>query len=267
MESVSCFGLKSLKEEILKQLAIGKKVVSFNLEFDVGYVIGTQKICFSETDDVSAELQKIIKKGYSLWCEGIDARKRSSSIVHVIDDEDEEDAPAKRKSKKTVSALEERKTQVLQAANELKEKHGDEYNMVQYKFWAESLVNERHKRGDSPPHGLIWGGQVGKPKYSRSDSGRETQSMLRSVGDMAMTIATAIKSPEADVRKETPVTNTSTSSTSSNVGISPGRKIDLQGKLLHQLELAHGMFERGTVTAEQFEKRRGSIMTQLERLD
>ena len=81
-------------------------------------------------------------------------------------------------------------------------------------------MNERHKSWDSPPHRLIWGGQVGKPKYSRSDSGRETQSMLRSVGDMAMTIATAIKSPEADVRKETPVTNTSTSSTSSNVGIS-----------------------------------------------
>ena len=129
---------------------LGKKVVSFDLEFDVGYMIGAQRISFSETDDVAAELQRITPKGYSLWCDGVDtmARKRSSSVVHVIDDEEEEEAsevPEKRASKHKkpkVSALEEGKSKILQVATDLKEKHGDGYNMVQCKFWAETLVNE-----------------------------------------------------------------------------------------------------------------------------
>jgi len=114
---------------------------------------------FSETDDVAAELQRITPKGYSLWCDGVDtmARKRSSSVVHVIDDEEEEEAnevPEKRASKHKkpkVSALEERKSKILQVARDLKEKRGDSYNMVQYKYWAETLVNERHKSWDNPP--------------------------------------------------------------------------------------------------------------------
>jgi len=102
LEPVDRFRLKSLKEEILEQL--GKKVVSFDLEFDVGYMIGAQRISFSETDDVAAELQRITPKGYSLWCDGVDtmARKQLSSVVHVIDDEEEEEAnevPEKRASK------------------------------------------------------------------------------------------------------------------------------------------------------------------------
>ena len=41
----------------------------------------------------------------------------------------------------------------------------------------------------------------------------------------------------------------------------------MQGKLLQQLELVRTMFERGIITTEQFEKRRESLMTELEKLD
>ena len=67
--------LKSLKEEILGQL--GKSIVCFDLEFDVGYMMGTQKISFSETDDVGDHMQKILNKGYRLWCEERDSRKQA----------------------------------------------------------------------------------------------------------------------------------------------------------------------------------------------
>ena len=36
--------VESLREEILEQL--GKNVVSFQLNFDVGYMTGNQRICF-----------------------------------------------------------------------------------------------------------------------------------------------------------------------------------------------------------------------------
>ena len=57
--------LKRLKVIILEQL--GKSVLSFRLGFDVGYgVSGTNRIYFSQSDDVKSELRTIVKKGYSL---------------------------------------------------------------------------------------------------------------------------------------------------------------------------------------------------------
>ena len=37
--------------------------------------------------------------------------------------------------------------------------------------------------------------------------------------------------------------------------ISPGRKIDLQSKLLHNLQLLHFMYEKRALTTQQFDKR------------
>ena len=51
-----------------------------------------------------------------------------------------------------------------------------------------------------------------------------------------------------------------------NTGISPGRKIDYQEKLLNQVDLLHRMFEHRAITADQFEKRRESLLTQLDSL-
>ena len=57
LKGFASYRLRSLKEEILEQL--GKKVICFDLEFDVGYMKGTQRICFSQSDDVAAELWKM----------------------------------------------------------------------------------------------------------------------------------------------------------------------------------------------------------------
>ena len=83
--------------------------------------------------------------------------------------------------------------------------------------------------------------------------------MMKSVSEMALQIATAIK--------ESPPKSSAHTTSSVSVGISPGRKIDMQGKFLQQLELVHNMFERGAITSDQFEKRRESVMKQLETLD
>ena len=123
--------LKSLKEEILEQL--GKSIVCFDLEFDVEYMMGTQKISFSETDDVGDHMQKILNKGYRLWCEGRDSRKRADHDL-------EEDQTTKPNPKKTkMSAFEERSAQVLTIAKQLKEKHGDKY-----KTWYQINFGVKH---------------------------------------------------------------------------------------------------------------------------
>ena len=48
--------LKSLCEHILEQL--GKNVVSFDLQFDVGYYSSTHKICFVNGDDIKTEIKR-----------------------------------------------------------------------------------------------------------------------------------------------------------------------------------------------------------------
>ena len=53
--------LKSLCEHILEQL--GKNVVSFDLQFDVGYFSSTHKICFIDGDDIKTELKRLSKAG------------------------------------------------------------------------------------------------------------------------------------------------------------------------------------------------------------
>ena len=249
LKQVRSMTLKSLKEEILEQL--GKSIVCFDLEFDVGYMMGTQKISFSETDDVSDHMQKILDKGYRLWCEGRDSRKRADHDL----EEGQTTKPNPKKPK--ISAFEERSAQVLTIAKQLKEKHGDKYNMVQYKFWGETLVSKQYKNWEIPPPGLIWGNSNKESKHAGAKSRNCVDAeMMKSVGEMAIQIATAIKSPQK-----------ANNNPSETTGISPGRKIDMQGKLLQQLELVHTMFEKGAITTEQFEKRRESLMTQLEKLD
>ena len=47
--------VKNLREEILEQL--GRNVVSFMLDFGVGYMAGNQRICFGEKDETGLQLQ------------------------------------------------------------------------------------------------------------------------------------------------------------------------------------------------------------------
>jgi len=61
------------------------------------------------------------------------------------------------------------------------------------------------------------------------------ENAVKCVGEMAMKITTAIKSNTSPLTPEKAV--------SSAISISPVRKIDMQGKLLQQLELIHSMLE------------------------
>ena len=80
--------LKCLREQILEQL--GKSVVSFDLQFDVGYLSGTHKICFAVSDNIGAKLKRLHEKGKSLWCDGFLAKPNMSSVV-CLDSDSEED--------------------------------------------------------------------------------------------------------------------------------------------------------------------------------
>ena len=54
-----------------------------------------------------------------------------------------------------------------------------------------------------------------------------------------------------------------TTSSSLEHGISPGRKTKL---LFNQTDMLHKMYERGAITSNQFETRRESLLSQMDKL-
>ena len=138
--------LKTLHEHILEQL--GKNVISFDLRFDVGYFLSTHKICFVDGDDVKAKLKHLFGRGKTLWCDGKSIKPGMTAVVCV--DSNSNDEPPTKKPKKTASALESTTLRVNALANELKKKHGNKFNKIQCKLWAEALDVGRHKSKEEP---------------------------------------------------------------------------------------------------------------------
>ena len=250
--------LKTLRELILEQL--GKNVVSFDLHFDVGYFSSTHKISIVEGDDIKTELKRLFERGKTLWCDGKSAKQSMPAVVCV--DSDSDDEPPTKKSKKMASALDSKTLRVDTLANELKEKHGNKYNKIQCKLWAEALDVGRYKSKEEPPLGPIWGRQ--KPK--RSNEGG-IQAMASAFTHMANSVASAFSGPDGNTTTSvsTPTKVVTTSSTLPH-GISPGRRIELQEKLFNQIDMLHRMYEKGAITSSQFETRRESLLSQMDKL-
>ena len=95
--------LNLLREEILEQL--GKKLIKFDLKFDIGYFAGSQKICFSENDDMKKELARIDKKGKSLWYNGL-KKTVEGDVTICVDDSDFSDNEQQPAKKPKLNALE-----------------------------------------------------------------------------------------------------------------------------------------------------------------
>ena len=258
---------KCLRKEILEQL--GKSVVSFQLNFDVGYMSGNQRICLTERQ-IGSLFPEIAKDGSQLWCEGIIPldrvpslkRKRSNTTHVVIDDssgsdDDTELPPRKQKPKR--SAMDEKAERVQKLADKLQAKHGDTYNKIQYKLWAEAMDVNKHKSMERPPPGTIWG----TPKESRRAQST-SEAMSEAFTNMATTLVTAFNKPTPS--PSSPISNKGTSSIQSEVGVSPGRLADLQGKFFTQIEQLHKLFDCGALSKEQFEKRKQVILDRLDEL-
>lgn len=246
--------LRDLREEILNQL--GKTVVKYDLCFDVGYFSGSRKILFTEKDSMKTELDKVTCKGKSLWCEGLPDTRLEP--VTVDSDSDDDNVPVAKKRK--LSAYDSKVQRVDSLANELRQKHSNKYTKIQYKLWAEALDVNRHGSQEVPPPGPIWNTTDGlKSKKSTND----VSEMASAFTTMAKSVATAFKPNLCTSEDSTP---TKQSTALSGVGISPGRRIDLQQKLLNQLDMLHKIFERGALTSDQYEKRREDLLSQLDNL-
>ena len=81
-----------------------------------------------------------------------------------LDSDSDEEPPVKKTKhkEKMPSALECKTQRVDTLANELKEKHGNKFDKIQYKLWAEALDVGKHESKGVPPLGPIWGDRKSK---------------------------------------------------------------------------------------------------------
>ena len=177
----------------------------------------------------------------------------------IVDDSDEDPQPTSQKKKPRRSALDEKVERVQRIADELQAKHGDTYNKIQYKLWAEAMDVKKHESMERPPPGTVWG----VPKESKR-ARTTSEAMNEAFTNMATTLVSALKSPTSAPTPSSPTSNKSTSLIES--GVSPGRLADIQGKFITQIEQLHKLHDCGALSKEQFEKRKQVILDCLDEL-
>ena len=133
-----------LREQILRQF--GSELVSSKADFAIGYQKGTSKVWIRTSSDIE-DLWSFIYNGtnMTLWCHGL------NPILSDSDDDDEVSKPKRKKKKSSFQAKTERLDELV---HELRAKHGDHFNNIQYHLWAEMIdvgsykyVNNAHKNG------------------------------------------------------------------------------------------------------------------------
>lgn len=120
------------------------------------------------------------------------------------------------------------------------------------------MDSKSHASKDEPPLGPIWNSSTS----AKSKKSGAVDEMASAFTTMANTVATAFQ----PANQSTPTKDKSTPLKPSTMGISPGRRIDLQQKLFDQIDMLHQIFEKGALTADQYEKRRESLLAQLDSL-
>ena len=131
-----------LKEEILKQF--GSELVPDNLDFPVGYMKGGSKVWIRTASDVS-DVWGFVRsnESVSLWCHGVSScaskskRRKDFSSDSDTDSDDPKDKKKRKKKKRKISAFEEKTNRIEELVTKLRQKHGSQYNTIQYRIWAE----------------------------------------------------------------------------------------------------------------------------------
>ena len=252
--------MPQLRNEILNQL--GPKIVSETHPFDVGYLKGTTRVCMHSEDDLIEIWHKIGRgEACALWCDGVVEGKSSSkrpvtTVSQTWDSSSESDAEdssksTRRKKKKKLSALEEKNARIEEFIVQLKDKHKDSFNRIQYRLWAEMLDVGTHKSLDEAPNAPMFSNTG--IKHGKSS---QTSALTNAFTEMASSIALAF----SQSNKPSSPTGVSKHLPSSS---SPGKLVELRGKYIQQLRELHSLFEGGALSELEFVDEKESILRQL----
>jgi hypothetical protein len=218
------------------------KLVPDNLSFNVGYFEGQQhtKIWLASKEDFNTMYLKYPRGNINLWCDGRG---------------DGEEEGCKKKRKRDVGTRrQEMEDEVDNVSEQLKEKHGEKYDLPMVRLWAKSVCNGVHDDLDNPPDLPPFNNYL-TPKKPRRNSLNEA------LTGAAVAISNAFKPGPGS---ENPG---STQSHIPSVGVSPSKTIELRMKNYEQLRYLQQLLDDGILSTSEFEKQKGKILSSLDKLN
>ena len=226
-------------------------VVPESDNFSLGYYQkgrGNSKIFLINENDMDtmytqyAEAQEI-----QLWCDG---------RCDKLDNTDSVEPPKKRSRQDTCnskrSAIQE---EVEEIHLKLKEKHADKYTPAQLRLWANMLQIGTHKDYNMPPDVPMFGG--GKKRYEKHSE------VVDALSGIAEGIVRALK-PHSGTQSPTHASVSSQSTTC--VGVSPGKQVQLRGQLITQIKQLHELLEAGAISLEEYNSQKAPTLEKLHSL-
>ena len=222
-------------------------------DFDVGYIQGTTVVRIRTSDDLE-ELWSLLRqpqKSTVLWCDGLIAHA-GHKRKHSDDDEDsdtEQQQSRKSRSKKHDTNVQ----QVQDTVDQLKAKYGSSYTQMQFRIWAELIV-EGMCSIDGPP--------ANNSMFMRAGAGGGTNKKKNeSPATRALTDAITAALSAKDVQESqqpTPRPSTSISS--------PAKLIENRSKLYKQLSELKNLKGCGVLDDDEYAAEKATIMDLLKQL-
>ena len=224
-------------------------------DFSIGYTQGSTVVGIRSRDDIS-EFWSCVKSSNktNLWCDGLKVsaplvatNKRNLKMADINSDLDsdfdsETTSSTKKKKKKARISYEEEEVQ--EVVDSLKQKHGSDFTVMQYRMWGEMVVGGNHKSLDNPPNNTMFSRAGGGTPYKKN-------SQHSPVTQLATAITAAL-SP-----KHSPA-----------VGIagSPAKVIEGRSKLYKQLSELQNLRSIGILSEDEYITEKESIMDLLKKL-
>ena len=172
------------------------------------------------------------------------------SRICGLDNTDSVEPPKKRSGQDTSnskrSAIQE---EVEEIHLKLKEKHADKYTPAQLRLGANMLQIGTHKDYNMPPDVPMFGG--GKKRYEKHSQ------VVDALSGIAEGIVRALK-PHSRTQSPTYASVGSQSTTTTSVGVSPGKQVQLRGQLITQIKQLHELLEAGAISLEEYNSQKAS---------
>lgn len=178
-------------------------------------------------------------------------RKRTLSGNNTESDIDSDTGTDGGRSKpkcKKLSRMEEVETRRNELVEELHDKHGSTYSMVQYRLWAEMIIAKTHDSTDQVPSAPMFGGK--RPRGRSESSGELTHALA----EMAQSICNAL-SPKTPIRSP------------ANAYPSPTKIVELRSKYMQQLSDLVKLREIGALSEEEYEEQRSVVVSSMRKLN
>jgi len=212
-----------------------------NTLFPVGYFEGRQSIkkWLVTQEDLLAMysmLEECQKTEVCLWCDVEEEKSKKRK-------KDSSPPPSKRSTKEK---------EIDDITAELKTLHKEEqYSDPQFRLWARMVVNGLHSSKEIPPQiPLITG--ITPTRGTR-------KSMQDTVASTVSAVMKAVGSPH-QLQMNSPASSTT------GIGVSPSKAVDLRGKCLAQLSNLKQLFEDSVITEDELEEQKQSILRDLRKL-